>query len=154
MLTQEQLLDLFEYKDGLLYHKSNNQVAGWKNKKGYYKLKIKEKAYFVHRIIFTMHTGLNPEIVDHIDRNPSNNIFENLRAATRQQNNSNSGIRKDNTSGVKGVTWHNNRWDVRVGFNKKRIHLGCFEDLELAELVAEMGREKYHGAFACNGNKD
>jgi len=101
-----------------------------------------------------MHTGLNPEIVDHIDRNPSNNIFENLRAATRQQNNSNSGIRKDNTSGVKGVTWHNNRWDVRVGFNKKRIHLGCFEDLELAELVAEMGREKYHGAFACNGNKD
>jgi len=152
MYTQEQLLELFEYKDGLLYHKSTNKAAGWMNKIGYLKLKIKGKSYFVHRIIFTMHTGLNPEIVDHIDRNPSNNVIENLRAATRQQNNSNSGLRKDNTSGIKGVTWHKNKWNVRVSVNNKRIHLGCFEDLELAELVADMGREKYHLSFACNGN--
>jgi len=55
MLTQEQLLDLFEYKDGLLYHKSNNQVAGWKNKKGYYKLKIKEKL-ILYTVLFLLCT--------------------------------------------------------------------------------------------------
>jgi hypothetical protein len=33
------------------------------------------------------------------------------------------------------------------------MYLGQFQDLELAELVAIMAREKYHGAFANHGIK-
>jgi hypothetical protein len=52
--------------------------------------------------------------------------------------------------GVKGVNWNksNKQWRVRVQVNKKRIHIGDFKDLELAELVAIEARNKYHGNFA------
>jgi hypothetical protein len=32
--------------------------------------------------------------------------------------------------------------------NKKRKYIGSFEDVELADLVAQEARDKYHGRFA------
>jgi hypothetical protein len=62
----------------------------------------------------------------------------------------NTGLAKNNTSGVKGVTWKadKHKWRVRIGVNGKRIHIGDFADFELAELVAFEARAKYHGQFA------
>lgn len=97
-----------------------------------------------------MHHGYMPEFVDHADKNPLNNSLDNLRPATRAQNNSNVGIRKDNTSGAKGVCWHRGKWEVRVSVDGKRKHIGSYDDFELAELVSIMAREKYHGNFACH----
>jgi hypothetical protein len=37
---------------------------------------------------------------------------------------------------------------VRLKVNGKEKYLGLFEDMELAGLVADMAREKYHGEFA------
>jgi hypothetical protein len=37
---------------------------------------------------------------------------------------------------------------VRVKVNKKQKHIGVFEDIELADLVAQEARNKFHGAFA------
>ena len=47
----------------------------------------------------------NKSFVDHIDNDKSNNNIANLRWATRAENNQNASMRKDNTSGVKGVSW-------------------------------------------------
>ena len=161
MYTQEQLLHIFEYKDGQLYWKNPiaknvkvGSLAGHINKKSYCKIIIDGKSFFAHRLIFTMHTGLSPEMVDHIDRNPLNNNIDNLRAATRSQNVVNSVLRKDSSSGVKGVSWHKRqkKWNVRIQVGKTRMHVGSFDDFELAELVSAMAREKYHGDFACHGN--
>jgi hypothetical protein len=157
MLNKEKLLKLFEYKDGILYRKTApancttiGEKAGFITKKKYYKVKINQKAYFAHRLIFLMHHGFLPEFIDHIDGNPENNLIENLRPANFQQNNCNAKIRKDNLSGAKGVNWHKKqqKWNVRVGIGGKRKHIGSFEEFELAELVATMAREKYHGLFA------
>lgn len=156
MINQQLLHDLFTYKDGELYWKvapcksvAANQKAGYFNKK-YKKIKIKHKSYFAHRLIYMMFHGYVPEFIDHIDNNPENNRIENLRPATRQQNNSNAKLRMDATSGAKGVNWHKKqqKWNVRVSINGKRQNIGAFDDHELAELVAVMAREKYHGAFA------
>jgi hypothetical protein len=58
---------------------------------------------------------------------------------------------KNNTSGVKGVSWDkiHNKWSVYVGVNRKIKQIGYFEDLEFAELVSQEARLKYHGAFAA-----
>jgi hypothetical protein len=155
MLCQITLNELFSYKDGALYWKNapcksvkSGQKAGFLNLKKYQKVKIKGKAYFAHRLIFMMHNGYMPEFIDHIDGNPENNLIENLRPASRQQNNANAKLRIDTASGAKGVTWHKSKWNVRVSVNGERKHIGSFEDFELAELVATMAREKYHGLFA------
>lgn len=42
------------------------------------------------------------------------------------------------------------KWNVRLGFHGKSKHFGCFDDLELAVLVAEEARDKYCGDFSGN----
>lgn len=162
-VTQELLHKLFEYRDGELYWKVSRgrlakvgDKAGWISKKGYLNTKINGKCYLNHRLIFLMHYGYLPEMLDHKDTNTLNNRIENLREATRSQNNRNVKLRKDNTSGIKGVSWFkkSKKWLAQVTINKKQVYLGLYEDLELAELVATEARNKYHGEFANHGKQD
>lgn len=157
MITQQQVLDLFEYLEGALFYRqrpSQNTLvgdrAGYVDKNGYRKLSIKNKRYQEHRIIFLMHHGYLPDTIDHIDGNHANNRIENLRKATQQQNCYNSSTHGRNTSGHRGVSWSKvwNKWQAYVSANKKRKFLGYFEDLELAALVASEARDLYHGKFA------
>ena len=41
-----------------------------------------------------------------------------------------------------------NKYQVRVNTGESYKSFGCYEDLELAELIANEAREKYHGKFA------
>lgn len=52
---------------------------------------------------------------------------------------------KSNTSGVKGVYWKKdkNMWDVEIGFQKKRIHIGYFKDFEDAVKARKRAEEQY-----------
>jgi hypothetical protein len=155
-LTQDQANDLFEYKNGNLYWKIAKGPAkigskvGCFDKDGYKVTTVNYKNYKVHRLIFLMHYGFFPIQVDHINGDKADNSIENLRGATPSLNECNKTIQKNNTSGAKGVSWKKDRkkWDVRVQINRKNYRIGYFEDLELATLVAEMAREKYHKEYA------
>lgn len=160
-ITQQELLDLFEYDNGKLYRKvktTNNFPAGkeagyFHKSAGYRNVGINKEQYRTHRIIFMMHHGFVPEFIDHINNDKLDNRIENLRPATRRENNSNVKMRKDNTSGIKGVAWYpiTKRWTVQIQHNRKKIRIGYFKDIELAELVAIEARDKYHGKFANHG---
>jgi hypothetical protein len=158
-VTQEEAHRLFEYRDGVLYWRERpaqsrkakgNMEAGTDSGNGYRKVSINKKRYYEHRIIFLMHHGFIPEIVDHIDGNTLNNNIDNIRASNKSLNACNSKIPSHNTSGHKGVLWlkREKKWGVRVQFNKRQIHLGSFFDKELACLVADEGRSLYHGKYA------
>ncbi len=160
IITQDYVKQLFEYRDGELYWKVKysqrvkiGAKAGALDGDEYFRISINGKRYLNHRLIFLMHHGYLPEYLDHIDGNPSNNKIENLRAATLTQNQHNRKLGKDNTSGVKGVCWHKikKKWQVQLRINNKVKHFGYFKNLELADLVAQEARNKYHGAFANHG---
>jgi len=72
----------------------------------------------LHRIILD-----NPNChIDHINHNPSDNRIQNLRLVTREQNQANTKIRVDNTSGVKGVHYNktHGRWVAELqAYHKK-----------------------------------
>ena len=98
MITQQQVLELFEYRDGDLYWKVKpaKQVAvgakaGCKNSHGYCVVRVNKVLYGIHRIIFLMHHGHLPEYIDHADGDRLNNRIENLRQATKIQNSYNLG---------------------------------------------------------------
>jgi len=158
MLSQELLNELFEYKNGDLYWKNhkykkfNGKKAGSVNGKGYLHTGIKGKLFLNHRIIYVMHHGILPKFIDHMDGNPLNNSIENLRQATHSQNHLNEKMRKDNTSGIKGVTWSKKlkKWVVMFNVNKNPKHFGHYFDIDCAKFVAESMRYKYHEEFARN----
>jgi hypothetical protein len=156
MITKDILHKLFEYKDGDLIWinptsrkaKAGN-IAGNINKK-VRSIGIYNKNYAAHRLIFMYHYGYMPKIIDHIDGNPYNNNIENLREATNIQNAQNSKKSISNSSGYKNVSWNKERkkWKVRIMIKNKEINFGAYDDIELADLVAQEARDKYFGKFA------
>ena len=60
-----------------------------------------------------------------------------------------SGIQRNNKSGVTGVVWVEqiNRWTAQITYQKKRIHLGSFENLEDAIKARENAEIKYFGEY-------
>lgn len=68
--------------------------------------------------------------VDHINGDTLDNRRCNLRYATNQQNQANSKLKSNNTSGYKGVTWDpvNKKWVAQIMFNRKNIKLGRFKN--------------------------
>lgn len=88
--------------------------------------------------------GSPPEglLIDHADRDPLNNKISNLRFASKSQNAMNSKVRKDNSSGFKGVSLNRNKrkWRAYISINGQQQHLGTFvaqEDAINARKQAE-----------------
>lgn len=157
LLSHTRLRELFDYlPSGNLIRKitSTNSHAGnaigWDVGGGYLNAMVDGVTYKLHELIWLWHGRQTAPEIDHINRNPSDNRIENLREATRSQNMYNRRKPKTNTSGAKNVVWKKDKqmWCVRVGIEKKRLHIGYFKDFELAELVAAEARDKYHGSFA------
>jgi hypothetical protein len=158
-LTLELAHSMFEYKDGQLFRKVNRRsfkagsLVGNNEIDDYVRTTLNGKRYAIHRIIFLMHNGYLPKEIDHINGIKTDNRIENLREVNRSENNANRGKFKQNTSGCKNVSWHKleSKWQVQIKMNKKSKHLGYFNDLELADLVATEARDKYFGEYANHG---
>lgn len=157
MIRQKELLDSFEYKDGNLYWKilkkrvNAGQLAGTKQKTGYFQIQLNQKFMYVHRAIFLMHYGHLPKFIDHIDGNPSNNKIENLREATAAQNSWNQKF-KGSASGFKGVTWNkqDKKWQPQIRANNKKFYLGKFTNLDDAIVAYQDAAAKLHGEYRTN----
>ena len=158
-LTQEEAHRLFEYRDGVLFWRErpkcsrkakDDMEAGTHSGHGYKKVTINQKRFYVHQLVFLMHKGYIPEVVDHIDGNTDNNQIYNLRASNKSLNACNSKLNTKNTSGHKGVIWSklSQKWMSRIQVKQRSKHLGVFEDFELACFVADEARRLYHGAHA------
>lgn len=117
---------------------------------GYGRVKIDRKHYAAHRIAWALAHGQFPESdLDHVNGVRTDNRIENLRLATRSENQCNRGANKNNTSGQKGVNWNHgvSKWVARCAVNGKRRHLGYFDDLTAATLAYKQAAAEMHGNF-------
>jgi hypothetical protein len=99
---------------------------------------------WMHRFI----TGF--PVTDHINGDGLDNRRCNLRPASVAQNNRNAGLRRDNTSGFKGVHPYRDgvRWVAAIRANGGTRHLGLFADpIEAARTYDEAARHHF-GEFA------
>jgi len=171
-LTQEYLKEalhynpetgIFNWNERPLSHfKSNRYYSAW-NKRfmgkncesiehGYVIIGIGGKKYFAHRLAFLYIDGYLPEnFVDHIDRNRMNNKWLNLREVTVLCNAQNCNLAIDNTSGVTGVSWVDNRkkWVAQIRVNKKSKNLGRFDNFEDA-VWARYNEEVNNPLWTCS----
>ncbi len=93
---------------------------------------------------------LKGRVTDHRNEKKLDNRRSNLRAATTSQNRGNEGLRKNNTSGYKGVSWSEwaGKWMARIRVNYKHIHLGYFKWKTDAARAYNKAARKHFGRFA------
>jgi len=114
-----------------------------------------------HRIVMKAQKG---QMIDHKDRNPSNNCKSNLRFCTHAQNQMNKkatgkskylGVsphiiknkyrrKTDNKLSIYVIT----KWRSQISVNGKQVVLGRFNDEITAAIAYDQAAKKYHKEFA------
>lgn len=163
-LTQELVKYLFDYKDGMIFWK--NKISNFSritlgNRAGYYHkgtnrncITLYGKEYKTARIIFLWHKGYLPEIVDHENIDQLDDRIENLRAASKGQNNANKHSQKNSTSKYLGVSWRhrkdrpNGAWIAQIQIPSRYKHIGQFKNEHEAALAYNREAVRYHKEFA------
>jgi len=130
---------------------SNRVKAGWLaglvRKNGYVSINVDGRRYYAHRLAWLYMTGAWPPAqIDHIDRNPVNNAFRNLRLATPSENMQNTSKRRDNTSGYKGVTYRKDsgKWHAQIRVKGENMGLGSYTSKIKAAQAYAIAASVYH----------
>jgi len=101
---------------------------------------------YLHRVLTDCPKGL---VVDHINGDGLDNRRNNLRVVTVAQNNLNSRVRSDSTTGIKGAYYDKRKGSYysHIKRGDERIYLGTFSTAEeAAEAYAKASRE-LHGEY-------
>jgi HNH endonuclease len=112
--------------------------AGTLHSKGYLLVRVDGVRFLAHRLAWLLAHGEWPRgEIDHTDGEPSNNRITNLRVVTRTQNNINTKLSRNNTSGITGVIWdrRKRKWWAQLKLYGRLKHLGYFTSKEEAETA-------------------
>jgi hypothetical protein len=126
-------------------------VAGSLNKNGYRAITLDYKAYYAHRLAWLYIYGVWPENeIDHINHIKDDNRINNLREATRSQNEMNGSRLKWGVSQYRGVSWsiEKNKWRSYIKVNGTFHHLGYFTVEEDAARAYDRAAIKHFGEYA------
>lgn len=141
-------------------------LVGGRNEQGYFRVMINGKHYLQHRILYQLYHNIELEnlLIDHIDKNTSNNSFENLRLCDNSENMCNQNARKDNLStGIKNIyirtyKHRNNRkvYTVQIQKGSERYTKDFdFNKFSLEDVIKYRDNEleRMHGKFKNIDNK-
>lgn len=119
---------------------------------GYRRGLLFKQSVYAHRVIWRLVTGEEAKELDHIDGNPLNNRWNNLRAVTRKMNQRNAARRSDNASGVVGVVERRGRWIAQIGVFGTTKHIGIYET-KAAAIKARKAAELEYGFHTNHGRE-
>ncbi|HDU5577111.1 TPA: HNH endonuclease [Klebsiella aerogenes] len=159
---EQSIRDLFYRLDGRWYWKDiecnrNNSRdisiplgdSSQASRKKYLETVINGRQFKTHRLIYWLHTNDWPEVVDHIDGNPRNNLFTNLRAATKRQNAANLRIKRGRTHNVGKYVCKDGSISYRpqIRFMGKNYMVGTFYTEHEAIIASLFVRRLLHGEY-------
>lgn len=165
IITKE-IMEYFYEKDGLLCWKETVAKCAKKDcvvgnlckSHGYYVVEIKGSSYLQHRILYQIYHNiiLEPnDVIDHIDRNKTNNKKENLRKAPQYQNCMNRKTNKNNKStGFKNISIKKDANSYRlkiIANNVMYVEYFNINEYTLQEVIEIRNKKllELHGTFAC-----
>jgi len=107
--------------------------------------------YWAYRLAWLYMTGRWPsDEIDHINGDPSDDRFSNLREVTHQENSCNRGKSCNNTSGFSGVRYreHHRKWEARISVNRKTVWRAYAASAQEAAALRRAALPLFHGRFA------
>jgi len=126
---------------------AGKRAFAYKNTRGYHEGGILGlRGISAHRLIWFMQTGEWPSgEIDHINGVRDDNRWNNLREVSSLENSRNMRPRKNNISGVVGVSWasHIGKWQARIKTSERYLHLGVFECIGAAACARAIADLKY-----------
>ena len=105
----------------------------------YIKIEVDAKKCRAHILAWMLMTGARPvRLIDHINQDPTDNRWVNLRLGTKRLNSLNHRLYANNKSGATGVHWCNTRrkWIAKT----HRRYLGQFDTKDEAIQIAQLHR--------------
>jgi hypothetical protein len=165
VITLERLREVLEYnpESGVWVWRActgSGGVGGWKAKpgkiagsldnNGYVVICIDRAIYKAHRLAWLYMTGSWPRsTIDHINLEPADNRWVNLREATYSQNNANRKLVSLNKSGLKGVSWDKRagRWRAQSSAGGRSVYLGLYDTKEEASAAYRAWAKETFGEF-------
>lgn len=124
-------------------------VAGGVCSTGAIQIRVDGRKWHAHRLAWLhVHGSLPQGDIDHINLNRSDNRIANLREATRSQNCCNVGLRKDNRTGMKGVSKRRGQWSARITKDYRTTFLGSFDSCAAAAAAYAVAAAALHRDFA------
>lgn len=129
-------------RPALTYNNGNGYVCGI----------IDGQKVYAHRVAWKVTYGSDPEFIDHINGDRSDNRISNLRSVSNTENARNTRRHVSNKTGVMGVHWYKaySKWQVYIGY-KPRVNIGYFSCL--GEAIKARRKAEKENAYHPNHNR-
>ena len=143
----------FYWTDSRSRHAKFGARAGGQSNHGYIRICLFRRKIMAHRLAWLFQTGSWPPsglMVDHINRNRSDNRWDNLRLCSPTGNSCNASKRRDNSSGESGVSFQkaSGKWRSYIRMDGRQIHIGLFETAEEAISARRRAAETHYGEYS------
>ena len=106
---------------------------------------------YFHRLVM----GNPNEEIDHINRDSTDNRKENLRLSFRQQQLTNTNLRCDNTSGIKGVYYikKDNKYRAEIQCRERHIYSPGWDTIAEATYMRYLLEQFFYSEIGINNSK-
>lgn len=155
LVTHERLLELVSYSPdtGVFVWLTSphgrvpvGSVVGFATTSGHRNTKIDYKGYGLHRLAwFYVHGRWPSQQIDHINCDPADNRFANLRETTVQMNAENRrSAFANNKCGVLGVCLDRKTYKASIRVHGVSRHIGNYETPEIAHAAYVEAKRRLH----------
>ena len=123
---------------------------------GYIQIFLNGKYHSAHRLAWLYYYGRWPDrSIDHINGIKTDNRICNLRDVSSAENSHNAHApTRRNKFGLRGVTFHKNKYRAQIAVNRKLIYLGSFPTPEEAGAAYVSAKRKLHPSAFLNKAED
>lgn len=125
---------------------------GTPHSQGYLCIYVTGEQFLAHRLAWAMSNNEQPNTIDHINGDKSDNRLQNLRSVSAVENYRNQKKRARTKNDHVGVHWRDDRgtWLVRITVDKRSLYVGSYADLNEA-ITARREAEIKHGFHENHG---
>jgi len=142
----EELREYFELVDGKVFRKTADGLVPAKEygSNGYLYVNYTKTTVRSHRLIWMLHYGYTPIVLDHINGNRTDNRIENLREVTQRENMQNQQMHREGKPPGVSRKWEKYYAQIRIHTQDNQVWVGPYTTEKDAACAYEAACNNLH----------